>query len=223
MARRPQPKGTCYFCQKQYAKGGLTRHLKSCAARRSANTAAKGKSQTLYHLRASEAHGAPFWLDLEVRSAAKLADIDSYLRTIWLECCGHLSCFAVERWGDELAMGGKVGAIFSRLGGAVHQYDFGSTSETVIQVMGTREGVPLSKHPIYLMARNNMPDAPCIECGEQAEFMCIECVYEDDENGYLCAKHVDAHPHDEYGEPQELLNSPRVGMCGALMGDQPPY
>jgi hypothetical protein len=223
MARNPQPKGTCFFCQKQYAKGGLRRHLASCKARAAANTAARGKSQKLYHLRASAAYGAPFWLDLEVRGSARLRDIDHYLRHIWLECCGHMSNFSPERWGAEMAASTTVGTAFARVDKLVHLYDFGTTSETIIERVAVREGAPLSKYPIYLMARNERPDAPCMVCGESAEFVCIECIYEDDTSGFLCAKHMPDHPHDDYGEPQELLNSPRVGMCGELVGDQPPY
>jgi hypothetical protein len=40
----------------------------------------KGASETLYHLRVQAAHQNEFWLDLEMRGSAKLADLDHYLR-----------------------------------------------------------------------------------------------------------------------------------------------
>jgi hypothetical protein len=35
-----------------------------------------------------------------------------------------------------------------------HIYDFGTSSETLIKVVGMREGKPTNAHPITLMARN---------------------------------------------------------------------
>jgi hypothetical protein len=50
-------------------------------------------------------------------------------------------------------------------------------------------------------------------------------LYEADENGvwFLCDEHVKNHPHDEYGDPLPLVNSPRLGMCGYDGPAEPPY
>jgi hypothetical protein len=53
--------------------------------------------------------------------------------------------------------------------------------------------------------------------------MSLECVYEMDEQGTLCDEHARNHPHDNYGEPMPLVNSPRVGMCGYDGPAEPPY
>lgn len=37
------------------------------------------------------------------------------------------------------------------------------------------------------------------------------------------AKLADLDPHDDYGEPIELVNSPRLGMCGYTGPADPPY
>jgi len=33
----------------------------------------------------------------------------------------------------------------------------------------------------------------------------------------------EAHPHEEYGEPIEIVNSPRLGLCGYTGPADPPY
>lgn len=223
MVRRPQPKGTCQFCQKSYAKGGLNRHLKSCRARAAANAAAKGKIERLYQLRVEDAYSGAFWLDLELRSNAMLDDLDHYLRAIWLDCCGHMSEFSDRPWGNQFNMSATAGTTFELYDKVAYQYDFGSTTELVIKRVAIREAVPLSKRPIYLLARNEQPPAPCQVCGEAAGHLCMECVYEDDKTGMLCDKHVADHPHEDYGEPHLLVNSPRVGMCGPIDSAEAPY
>jgi hypothetical protein len=181
-------------------------------------------TETLYHLRMQDAYNSAFWLDLEVRGSAKLKDIDAYLRAIWLECCGHLSQFSIGGWqGREIAKQRQVDAVFQRDVELTHIYDFGTSSETRIKPVGRRAGVPLSAKPMVLMARNLMPDAACIECGQPATRLCMECLIEADIWGTLCEQHAATHPHTDYGEPVGLVNSPRLGMCGYDGPAEPPY
>jgi hypothetical protein len=202
----------------------MSRHLAGCEARAATRAQAKGAPEPLYHLRAQDAYNPEFWLDLEVRGSARLQDIDSYLRAIWLECCGHLSQFSIGGWrGDEIATSRKVSAVFQPGVQLTHIYDFGTSSETLIKMARVYSAAPLSKHPIYLMARNLMSEATCIMCGRPATHLCIECLYEDDTAGMLCAEHAASHPHEDYGEPIELVNSPRLGMCGYTGPAEPPY
>jgi hypothetical protein len=187
----------------------------------------KRKPETLYHLRMQDAWGGKFWLDLEVRGSATLQDIDAYLRAIWLECCGHLSQFSVGGWsGEEIAKQRRVDAVFRGDLELTHIYDFGTSSETLIKPVGQRVGMPLTTRPMVLMARNVMPEAICDECGQPATRLCMECMIETEAQGTLCEKHADAHEHDDcddYGEPIELVNSPRIGMCGYTGPADPPY
>jgi hypothetical protein len=39
----------------------------------------------------------------------------------------------------------------------------------------------------------------------------------------FCEQHAEEHAHDEYGQPLELVNSPRLGMCGYDGPAEPPY
>jgi hypothetical protein len=46
--------------------------------------------------------------------------------------------------------------------------------------------------------------------------------YEENQTGFLCDEHVEGYPHDNYGEPMPLVNSPRLGMCGYTGPAEPP-
>lgn len=227
MPRGKQSRGQCLFCGYETTKGSMVKHFADCPQRTAHITAAEQsnrKPETLYHLRMYDAYRSDFWLDVEVRGSATLEDIDAYLRAIWLECCGHLSKFSLGRWqGAEIAKSRRVDAVFQRDVELTHIYDFGTSSETRIKAMGNRTGIPLSTRPIVLMARNVMPETTCIECGQPATHLCMECIIEGDEEGTLCDQHTATHSHEDYDEPIELVNSPRLGMCGYTGPAKPPY
>jgi hypothetical protein len=229
MARRKQSQGECAFCGQAMTKGGMSKHLKTCPQRQEAINAAASKKQAsqtdrLYHLQIQDAASPDFWLHLEMNGKASLKDLDRYLRAIWLECCGHLSQFSMGGWGgEEIPMSRKIERVFELGVELTHIYDFGTSSETIVKAVGIREGSPLTRHPVYLMARNNMPEAVCAECGEPAGWLCMECLIEEGDGAMLCEKHVAEHPHEEYGEPIPLVNSPRLGMCGYDGPAEPPY
>lgn len=229
MTRKPQSRGTCRYCSEEVAKGGMSRHLAKCTARTQAiQSAEDGKQpeEILWYLRIQDAYDKNFWLDLEMRGSASLEKLDSYLRAIWLECCGHLSKFTVGSWGGhDVGKARKADDVFTKETTMIHLYDFGTTSETEIKVIDSRKGKPETKHPIKLMARNNMPEATCQACDKPANHLCLECLYEADEtsNWFLCEEHAEDHPHTQYGEPLPLINSPRLGMCGYDGPAEPPY
>ena len=229
MARRLQSHGTCAWCGEEFGKRAMSTHFDKCAKRQDALRLAESSNrpvETLWHIRVQAAGDSQFWLDLEMRGPATLDTLDKYLRAIWLECCGHLSQFTIGGWGGrEIAKTRKADAIFEPELVLRHLYDFGTTSETDIHVIGSRQGKATTRHPIALLARNKMPVMECNECGQPAAWLCLECLYEADETGtwFLCDKHAKNHPHDEYGEPLRLVNSPRLGMCGYEGPAEPPY
>ena len=227
MPRGKQSKGTCTYCGQAMTKGAVARHLSACPKRQAIIEAAerrKVRSETLYHLRVQDSWKSQFWLDLEMRGSSTLDALDTYLRGIWLECCGHMSQFSVGGWqGQEMSMKRKVAEVFTPGIELTHIYDFGTSSETLIKVVGTREGKPTSTRPIALMGRNVMPEASCIECEQPAAWLCIECLTEENLWGTLCDAHAEQHPHENYGEPIRLVNSPRLGMCGYEGPAEPPY
>jgi hypothetical protein len=227
MPRNPESRGNCAYCGEVITKRSVSKHLEKCLKRQEILVAAETSSrtvQTLWHLRVQDADDKDFWLDLEMVGSASLDKLDKYLRAIWLECCGHLSMFTIGGWqGDEIGKSRKADTIFEPGLVLRHLYDFGTTSETDIKVVGFREGKATTNKPIALLARNRMPEAVCQECGQPARWLCIECLYEEEKTGHLCDEHVEGHPHDNYGEPMPLFNSPRTGMCGYEGPAEPPY
>jgi phage FluMu protein Com len=227
MPRRPEPPGTCAFCNEVITRRSIAKHLEKCPKWQEilkTTEVSNRPVEILWHLRVQDAHDKDFWLDLEMVSSASLDKLDKYLRAIWLECCGHVSKFTIGGWdGMDVGKSRKANSIFEAGLVLRHLYDFGTTSETDIKVVGFRKGKPTSKHPIALLARNLMTEAACQECGQPAIWLCIECLYEEDKSGYLCDEHVEEHPHDNYGEPMQLFNSPRTGMCGYEGPAEPPY
>lgn len=227
MTIRKQPEGKCGFCQEIMTRRKLFNHLEKCPKRQEAiQTAEKSKRATekLFHLRANFPYSKEFWLDLEVNGSAKLKDLDFYLREIWLECCGHLSEFSRgDFFSDEISISKKIGEVFAKEPTLFHSYDFGSTTETIVEKISVREGKPLTKHPVFLMSRNEMPVIKCLECDGIATHICIECLYNSEKGWMYCDEHTEGHPCDEYGEPIPVVNSPRLGVCGYEGPAEPPY
>lgn len=228
MARENRPRGKCAFCGREMTRGGMARHLRACPERKAAIREAdhkSGKVQTLYHLQVQDAWGGDYWMHLEMSGSAPLNALDRYLRAIWLECCGHLSGFWRDRaWtGEEVSMERRADQVLNIGTTLIHIYDFGTSSETKIRVVDARKGKPLTFHPIFLMARNDPPEFACMECDQPATQLCLECVYELNKSGTLCDEHAENHPHDAYGLPMPIVNSPRVGMCGYEGPAEPPY
>jgi hypothetical protein len=227
MPRSPESRGTCSFCGEIITRRGVLKHLEKCSKWQEHFHAAEISDrpiETLWHLRVQDAQSKDYWLELEMAGSATLDKLDKYLRAIWLECCGHLSNFTIGGWGGtDIAKSRKAEKVFVQGLTLRHLYDFGTTSETDIRVLGTRTGKAISKHPITLLARNIQPEAICQVCGLPANWLCIECLYEENSTGYLCSEHVQDHPHENYGEPMGIYNSPRTGMCGYAGPAEPPY
>lgn len=199
----------------------MTRHLKSCIA---AHGVPRGRPARLFHLWVEDAHSPLFWLDLEIKAGATLADLDSFLRGIWLECCGHLSSFEIEgvrymdqRYRDPLfdfgehSMNTKLWKALSPETRFEHVYDFGTSTELKLRVVGEREG-RIGGELLRVLSRNEAPTWNCMVCDELATEICIYCMY-DRENPFLCEVHAEEHECvDEAFLP--VVNSPRMGMCG---------
>jgi hypothetical protein len=226
MSGTSKTEGACVFCGKRSSRGGVSRHLQACPARKEAIRAADaqpGEPEPVYHLQVQTPGGSDFWLHLEMRGSAHLKRLDEYLRAIWLECCGHMSRFARGGWGEpEIAMNRRAREVLDEGVTLTHVYDFGSSTVTTIKVVAVRQGRSVDPHPIKLMARNEMPTTSCARCDAPATRLCIECMY-DMVDAVLCEAHAAAHPHEDYGEPLPLVNSPRLGVCGYEGPAEPPY
>lgn len=163
------------------------------------HSVAAGAEQRLVHVRVTAPGLAAFWLDLEVTGAAKLEALDSFLRRIWLECCGHLSMFrigavsyfsrgydfgfargfgGVGRQPAERTMNVTIDAVLPAVGERFeYEYDFGSTTPLQLRVVDERIG-RAARPMIRLLARNTPPVWPCLVCGQPATLVCAYCVHD---------------------------------------------
>lgn len=156
-----------------------------------------------------------YWLYLSVPFKSELEDLDSFLREFWLECCGHLSQFTIdhERYSsnfqlnsgfDESSMSIPSEEVFMPGLKFTHEYDFGSTIELLLEVVGLIKSV--GSKEIDIIVQNQEPEFKCASCGKKAEMIsgsegecfCKACVDEEDDELYLLP----------------LVNSPRTGVCG---------
>lgn len=224
MSSRHQLRGPCTYCGRVLTRTGMARHLQACPARQDELADAARSSRPegrFFHL---QAIAGMYWLQLEITGSASLQTLDRYLRAIWLECCGHMSSFTLGgAWGQRIGMARKAEQVLEPGMELTHVYDFGTSSVTLIKVVAERQGRGLTQRPLALMARNEPPELTCMECEGDAKWLCLECVYEHDEDGILCDEHAQTHPHHRYDEPMPIVNSPRVGMCGYAGPAEPPY
>jgi hypothetical protein len=221
-------KGPCTYCGRVLTRSGMAKHLVTCAERRARVSEADGTSahrELLFLMEIRDASTGWFWLFLEVSGDATMGVIDKYLRAIWLECCGHSSqWFVGAAWsGRKVAMTARAASVFRDRVELSHVYDSGDTTVTKARIIGTRSGVTTTGRPISLMARNGAPMIQCNQCDRPAEWLCLQCVHEDGNDGGLCGIHRESHPHEDYGHPLPVVNSPRMGICGYEGPSDPPY
>jgi hypothetical protein len=194
--------GNCYLCGATLGKAATKNHF---LKKHGEDTG----GQECYLLKVEGAYNKNYWLYIDVPVEKTLSYVDTFLRAIWLECCGHMSVFLLPQH-LELDMDRKlktfdVGTTLS------HHYDFGTTTETDVTIMGTIRRKP-QKEAVRLLARNVPPVFRCAKCGGTAEYICTQCVYETD-NPFYCGGCAE---EDEHGEEMMLpvSNSPRMGECG---------
>lgn len=220
----------------------MGRHLESCKEREtylvsgiagvpgkgsnSSNKAAgdRGKTSDLvFLLRVSSRYVPEYWLFVDANaSSCKLADIDSFLRRTWLECCGHLSHFIIgeeeyESSPDPEFRSKSMRVALDRILGAGmtfgYEYDYGSTTELVLKVVAVRPGKLKRGLPLMLIARNDPVSFECTSCKKAvATDVCSVCFWEGPE-AMFCASCLKRH---KCGEDMALpiVNSPRTGVCG---------
>ena len=195
-----QSKGNCYLCGAELGKVAMKNHiLKVHAGDRSL--------QKCRLLKIEGAYEKNYWLYIDVPVNKTLSAVDTFLRKIWLECCGHMRAFS-DPWHEELGKGRQLGG-FAPGDKILHEYDFGSTTESLITVVGDTYREP-QRNAVRLLARNAPPAFVCCKCGKAAAYICAECIYEVD-NPFFCEECADQHEHD-YLLP--VTNSPRMGVCG---------
>ena len=219
IAKKAQYPGQCLLCKQIIDKAQMKRHLKKCLTGHDEGT---GKSVELFHLVIEGEYLPEYWLHIEIPGAKTLQHLDSFLRNIWLECCGHLSCFTIggQRYSvypaegslygpREKTMKQKIYKVLSAGARFQHEYDYGSTTELKLRVVDVRER-RVKKPEVLVLARNEPPSWVCAECEKPAtqirdagwgfdadSLFCDDCLGDDEDEGCL-----------------PVVNSPRVGVCG---------
>lgn len=194
-------KGNCYICGAALSKTAFKKHALT------AHPCGDEDAQECVVLKVEGADDKNYWLYLDMPATSTLKMLDSFLREIWLECCGHLSAFYAAGIG-EIGKNTRIGKFVD--GFAMHyEYDFGSTTELLITAVGTSRR-PKQRKAVRLLGRNEPPRFTCGKCGGEADFVCCECVWMD-EDPLLCESCLEGHPHESV---LPVVNSPRMGVCG---------
>jgi len=206
---QPKSSGNCPFCKKTMAKRAMSRHLETHFKKM---PPVKGKKA--YHLRVES---GPYFLHLVMNATSSLTVLDSFLRKIWLECCGHLSRFSQGNvWvGNEVGKSRKANAVFAKGVKLNYVYDFGSSTELKIQVINEH---PLSVKGVDLLSRNEPLELFCHNC-KIAAGVYICTIHWGNPGGWIfcasCSEKHEAVCEDAADYAWGLVvNSPRMGECG---------
>lgn len=218
--------GDCRLCGGTFAKTVISRHLAACIESKLSGKPAgrAGRSGKPYlHITVEGRYAPHYWLHLAAPAEWTLGDLDSVLREIWLECCGHMSAFRIggarqqrSPWGDfgsgdeDESMSQPIGEALHCGDRFTHEYDFGTMTELKGRVLAELAPV-FPKRKVHLLARNAAPDIRCDECGKAATQVCSECLWNG--AGALCDECAKTHACGEE-MLMPVVNSPRMGVCG---------
>jgi len=192
--------GNCYLCGDTLAKSAMKNHIIKLHGD-------DKDGQDCCLLKIEGVDFKDYWLYIDIPKKETLMEVDSFLRQIWLECCGHMSSFFYPKY-NEIEMDRKWGS-FATGDKLLHHYDFGTTTETLVTIMGsTVRKTP--KGGVRLLARNVPLDLKCVDCGKPAEYVGMGSF--DPHESLYCANCCDKN--GEEGEFLPVSNSPRMGQCG---------
>ncbi len=198
-------KGKCLFCDQEFSKSGMTRHLTTHLSKEVAG----GKPGRSYHLKVETGSNwgkTPYFLHLWVDGSCTFDQIDHFLRAIWLECCGHMSAFRIPqnasgRGGDfdvidayELLEEGKVKEYEKAMKQATGQipmentvesvaekglkikYEYDFGSSTLLEIAIVNEYAIAAPEVLILLSRNEPHAFPCTTCKKKAATdICTVC------------------------------------------------
>jgi len=197
--------GACELCGHKAPRAQIARHLAMCAPKH--DRGSRDERVVQLHI---EAHGAPeYWLYVEGRETASLEQLDSLLRRVWLECCGHMSAF--RRGRTEFSKRSSLASLQGKGLAFQYDYDFGSTTSLLGKVSAYRKG-SLGRNVLRVLARNTPLELMCDSCGAPATLICPFCLGTGP--SLFCKAHAPQHPCHEEGVWMPTVNSPRMGVCG---------
>jgi len=204
--------GKCLFCNERFSRKEIGKHLgKHLAGMEKTDSVIE--TNVYYHI---VVESVEMFLHLLVKEDVKLKRIDKFLRDIWLECCGHLSEFGVNK--SKIPMNQYVGNVFEPKIKIYHNYDFGSTTRVYLKCIKV---FSLNlKDKLILLSRNEPLKFMCAVCKiKPAVNMCTYCNM--DKYSFFCQDCSEKHSENcqkyDYGY-SPVVNSPRMGECGYMGG-----
>lgn len=214
-------RGKCYYCNKELNERTIKKHMKSCPEIKKAiereSQASKGSRNQLIISIKDKYNKNTYCIYVSIDENLQLAHLDKFIRNVWVECCGHLSCFKIngssynDNSDDLYQMNVKLKDVLSINQKFEYDYDFGSTTELTLEVVD-RIKVPKNFSQIEIIARNNPIQHKCNECKKDAKYFNWQ------EEKYYCETCAQAFDEDEL-EEVGYTNSPRDGVCG-YFGDE---
>ncbi len=146
MEEKLKSEGKCLYCDQVYSQKEIGKHL----AKHLAEMEKSGigiAAQTYCHI---VVDANEMFLHLLVKGDATMKVIDSFFKDIWLECCGHMSCFGHKYF--KISMSHKVVDVFASGVKIYHDYDFGTTTRVFLK--GLKNYQLNLKEKIILLSRN---------------------------------------------------------------------
>ena len=215
-------RGTCKVCGESVGMKQMSRHITKHIP--ASNTG------SYYIIRVS--CSKYFWMFLQVSGATTLAYLDAFLRSAWLECCGHLSCFIINDTTYDVAPDGadymfekpksmnhKISSVLKKGMSFSHEYDYGTTTYLTLQVREANVPALMTTSPkpapVTLLAIHDPVRFVCDGCGGDATLACSYCGLR--EFGGLgcdtCMRKHSCCVSDGIGIALPVVQSPRVGEC----------
>lgn len=221
MENKLKSEGKCLFCNETFSKASINRHLQKHLQEKTVHNK-PGKSFLLKIELSPKWGSAGYFLSLWVDGAARIKNIDSFLRAIWLECCGHMSSFVniankKQRGGMgnffeaqnllekgqtkeyEKMMEDTTGEIpksrkvkDALYKGLVLEYQYDFGSTTELKISVVAQYPIVADEDIVLLSRNEPLEFLCDSCGA-APAVELCNVHEWGEDCMFCAKCAKKH------------------------------
>ena len=188
--------GTCFNCNEKINKENILNHLKQCIST---------ENNECFIIAESENYFDDYWIVLVCTSNITLNCIDFFLRTTWVECCGHMSSFNEKKNKNLYELHKNKKSI-------LYEYDMGTTTTISLKIKANKLQLNnKSDLIIKLVAQNDKPKLKCDKCDKKLATI----VLYDNKYCKTCLKYVDEYKQDEIDSLiLPLVNSPRTGLCG---------
>ncbi|HET8828522.1 MAG TPA: hypothetical protein VFM79_04240 [Pelobium sp.] len=138
--------GKCIYCKESFSKAGISRHLQKHLQEKTLLN--RPGNSFMLKIEANPHWGSrPYFLMLWIDGETKIAELDYFLRQIWLECCGHMSSFTNPKTARQRGSMFDVFDAYDLLEqGKVKQYE---------KLMEENSGeVPMSKKAIKTLTKD---------------------------------------------------------------------